>query len=1150
MDIPPRGDEEQVPEEQRALEHLIAGSAALLADLDQANAGETLDRVLYLTGEFLGVERAGLFLWAPDGGMLERTRQWSVPGLEDGGQFLRAVEYPWWLGQLSQGAAVVPDVNALPGEATAERLRFEAHGVGAVLAAPVSWNGRLQGFVAVECLGVARTWTEQDVRVLKVIAHLFSSALGGLHAREALRHSTTLLETTEALSHVGSWEWDLTSDRLKWSAEIYQIHGESPERFKPDPESVLARVHPADRPAFKATVQEALSQAKPMDTTLRILRPDGSVRSLRIQAHPCVHAGGRVERFIGTAQDVTELLRVQETMQRANRALQTISACNTAIVRATSEQELRDQVCRILVERGGYRLAWVLMFQRDGRLPPLPDGWFGDVDEAFFREILASPAGGGEPHCLEALLGAEPLVIRDVATSRLPHKDAWIARGLNACVGLPLKGNGRNLGVLVIHSDQPATFDDEEIAHLKELASDLAYGIGALRSRKERDEARKYLEATEQSLRAALERDTDGVIVTDRSARILFANPAAQDMLGRPFERLQGEPFAFPVVSGEKTEITLLRPDGSLVIAEMRAAETEWYKVPAMVIAMHDVTEQRRAEEQLRIWATVLERSGELIFVTDAERRIIAVNRAFEAITGYTAEEALGRDPRFLASGLEDKAFYTELWNSVKTTGHWQGEIRDRRKNGEILPLWLAITAATDARGATQHYIAIGSDVSERKAAEERIHFLAYHDALTGLPNRVLFKDRLGLTISHAQRAGTAVAVLFLDLDRFKNINDSLGHEAGDELLKIVAERLVHCVRRDDTVSRQGGDEFLLLLCQVGGPDGAAQVAAKILREVEKPAVIAGNEVHVTASVGIAVFPEDGTDPETLVRNADAAMYYAKERGRNNFQFFVADLNRRVSERLSLENALRRAIEREEFELYYQPQINGRTGRVEGVEALLRWHRGDRLVEPLEFVGVAEETGLIVPIGEWVMREACRQAAEWRDAGMPPARIAINLSATQFSQRGALDRLRDILMQGCVDPASMEVELTENTFMQETESSLHTLTTLKETGVGLAIDDFGTGYSNLNYLRRFPIDRLKVDQTFVRDLASDPIDRAVTEAIIALAKTLHVEVVAEGVETEEERRLLEERDCEIFQGYLFTPPLPAPEMTAWWRQRL
>jgi diguanylate cyclase (GGDEF)-like protein/PAS domain S-box-containing protein len=1054
---------------------------------------------------------------------------------------LRDKDYPWWVSRLENGIIHIPDAGRLPSVATAEKARLCSAGIRACTALPFTEHGELMGYLELD-FAVDPRWSDEDLVNLETLARLIAGALRMRREQGANAQFAALLDATD----LGSWDWNIASGEVQLSAEAFRLLGDSPISFPATVAWLTSRMHPEDQTGFTSHLQEAIAGARKA-WSVRLIRPDG-VRHLRFAAESLKGPGGDVTQLIGTLRDVTEDHESRLHLERTNRALQTISACNAAMIRATSEPELLSDICRLTVERGGYALAWILLYHADGRGPTLPDAYHGDIDQAFFNVIFQA-LEDEKPHCLKTLSSGDPMVIPDISVSALPRRDEWLKRGFRSCVALPLKGNGRMLGVFVIHSDTVSAFAEDALKTLLELASDLSYGIGALRSRRERDEARRYLEATEQTLRKTLERDIDGVIVLDRNARILFANPAAQDMLGRPFEYLQGEPFAFPVVSGEKAEITLRRPDGTLVVAEMRSAETEWYKVPATVIAMHDVTEQRHAEEQLRIWATVLERSGELIFVTDAQRRIIAVNRAFQAITGYTADEALGRDPHFLASGLEDKTFYREMWREINETGHWQGEIRDRRKSGEVLPLWLAVTSAGETQ-ENRHFIAIGLDMSERKAAEERIQFLAFHDPLTGLPNRILFKDRLMLAAVHAQRANLRMAVLFLDLDRFKNINDSLGHDAGDELLQQVSDRIVGCVRRDDTVSRQGGDEFLILLCLVREPQDAAQVAGKILEELALPYDVSGTEVHISGSIGIAMFPEDGIDPETLVRNADAAMYYAKERGRNNYQFFVADLNQRISERLSMETALRHALERGEFELYYQPQINVLTNELEGVEALLRWRHEGSLIEPKIFVPLAEETGLIIPIGEWVMREACRQADDWRRAGMPAVRVAINLSAAQFRQRGAFERLREILTEGCDDPHSLEMELTEGTFMQEAESSLHTLRALKDTGVGLAIDDFGTGYSNLNYLRRFPVDRIKVDQSFVRDLATDPIDRAVTEAIIALARSLHVDVVAEGVETDEERRLLEERDCKVFQGFLFARPLPAAAMTAWWRAHL
>jgi diguanylate cyclase (GGDEF)-like protein/PAS domain S-box-containing protein len=563
-----------------------------------------------------------------------------------------------------------------------------------------------------------------------------------------------------------------------------------------------------------------------------------------------------------------------------------------------------------------------------------------------------------------------------------------------------------------------------------------------------------------------------------------------------------------------------------------------------------DITVQRRTEEQLRLWATVFNASRESILITDSQRRIISANPAFSDITGYALEQALGRDPSFLSSGVHDRAFYQQMWAEIVATDHWAGEMRDRRRDGEIVPLWTAITAARDSRGKVQHYIAIASDLTEREAAQDRIRHLVSHDALTDLPNRMLFRDRLEIAIGNAKRRNVGVGVLFIDLDRFKNVNDSLGQQMGDALLKAVAVRLGESVLKEDTVSRQGGDEFLVLLSSVRGPEDAVNGAQKILTSFGRPFFLDKVEIHITPSIGIALFPEDGSDGDTLIRNADAAMYYAKERGRNNFQFFIAELNERARRRLSMETSLRGALSRSEFVLHYQPQVNSRTGDVVGVEALIRWKHDGILLRPIEFVGMAEETGLIVPIGEWVIREACRQQHEWLLAGMPEIPMAINLSAAQFHRKDAALRLRLVVEESCREPHKLEIELTETLLMQEAEYSVRMLHALKDAGVRLAIDDFGTGYSSLNYLRRFPVDRLKVDQSFVRDLPTDAADRAVTEAIITLAHSLGVGVIAEGVETVEEMDLLRERACEEFQGYYFAPPLSAVDFVTWWRARL
>ena len=557
-----------------------------------------------------------------------------------------------------------------------------------------------------------------------------------------------------------------------------------------------------------------------------------------------------------------------------------------------------------------------------------------------------------------------------------------------------------------------------------------------------------------------------------------------------------------------------------------------------------ELVERLKAEEQLRLWAKVFESSSEGIFITDAERRIISVNRAFVEITGHRPEEVTGRPPSLLGSGLYDGSVFEAIWASIDAVGHWQGEIRDRRKSGEAYPAWVAVTAARNAHGAVTNYIAIFSDISDRKAAEERIRFLAHHDCLTGLPNRSLLRDRLEQAIAKARRKGERVALLFIDLDRFKTINDSLGHHVGDSLLQLVAERLKACLRSDDTVCRLGGDEFIIVLSEIANVEDAAKVAAKVGEVLAEPYCIAGAEFHVTPSTGISLFPDDGLDIDTLIRNADAAMYCAKDNGRNNYQFFTADLNTRALERLSLETSLRRALEREELVLHYQPQVDLRTGRITGVEALVRWlHPEMGLVYPERFIPVAEDTGLIVPLGEWVLRTACAQAKAWNEAAADPVGVAVNLSARQFRQHDLVRTVARTLDETGLDPRRLELELTETMVMQRPDEAILTLGRLKAMGLQLAIDDFGTGYSSLAALKRFPIDRLKIDRSFVREISVDPDDAAIVYAIISLARSLQLNVVAEGVDAGEQVEFLRRHRCDVMQGFLFFPPLPEDEAT-------
>lgn len=689
--------------------------------------------------------------------------------------------------------------------------------------------------------------------------------------------------------------------------------------------------------------------------------------------------------------------------------------------------------------------------------------------------------------------------------------------------------------------------------------------------RRAREEA---LHESEARYRQMFENNTSVMLLSDPAAgRIVDANPAACRFYGYSRDRLTGM-SVWTISALEPAEVEAEkclahqegRPyyhlrhrlaDGEIREVEVHAGVMEVRGRRLTYSIIHDITARCRAEAQLQLAATVFAGSGEGIVITDTGNRILSVNKAFTAITGYQPDEVIGQDPRILASGRHGPEFYAAMWQSLNYQGSWQGEIWNRRKDGEVYPEWLSIFVVDDEAGsqaaasgsvARRHYVAVFADITERKNSEARIRHLAEHDPLTDLPNRTLLADRLVQALGQAARDRRQLAVLFLDLDRFKNINDSLGHQVGDALLRQVAGRIQTEVRSTDTVARPGGDEFVVLLPEIDSPQDAAVVAGKLLTSLGRPYAVDGHDLMVTVSVGISVFPDDGLDAATLVKNADTAMYHSKESGRNAFHFFTADMNARVLERLSLETSLRRALERDEFILHYQPQVSlrrGEEGRLVGMEALVRWQHPELgLLPPGRFIPVAEDCGLIIALGEWVLRESCRQAREWqldREArGLVPVPVAVNLSALQFRHAGLEETVAQALADSGLPPELLELELTESIMMQDGERAVEVLHRLKGRGVSLSIDDFGTGYSSLAYLKRFPLDKLKIDRTFVRDIASSADDATIAATIVNMARSLKLLVLAEGVEAEDQRDFLAGLGCDFMQGYLISPPV-APE---------
>jgi diguanylate cyclase (GGDEF)-like protein/PAS domain S-box-containing protein len=551
---------------------------------------------------------------------------------------------------------------------------------------------------------------------------------------------------------------------------------------------------------------------------------------------------------------------------------------------------------------------------------------------------------------------------------------------------------------------------------------------------------------------------------------------------------------------------------------------------------MNDLKHQRG---ELELAARVFEESAEGIMITDKNQRIIRVNQAFQEITGYSRQEALGNHPGLLRSGRHDLDFYRNLWMAIEKTGYWQGEIWNRRKNGEIYPEWLTINTLRDADGASSHYIGIFSDISKIKAAEEHIRYLAHHDVLTNLPNRLLVTDRLEQALFQAQREERKIAILFIDLDFFKHINDSLGHAVGDQVLQESAARLRACLPPSDTVARLGGDEFVIItyLAQV---QEIAHLAETLLSRLYQTMRIEQHHFNISASIGICLYPDNGDSAQVLMQNADTAMYHAKSNGRHQFQFFTQEMNRQVQERMMLENELRHALAKNELEVYYQPQRRLSDNRLVGVEALLRWHHPHLgQIPPLRFIPVAEETGQIIGLGEWVLRSACIQHCRWREQGLD-LRVAVNLSPVQFRDRDLPQRIAEILAETGMQANYLELEITENMLIDSNAAT--TIHALRAMGIQIALDDFGTGYSNLSYIKQFAIDKIKIDQSFVREMNRSPNDAQIISAIINLTHSLKLQVIAEGVEHPDHLAFLKAHACDEAQGFYLSKPVPAADI--------
>ncbi len=853
----------------------------------------------------------------------------------------------------------------------------------------------------------------------------------------------------------------------------------------------------------------------------------------------------------GITTDITERknaetlqLSQQKVLEQISRGDQSLEQILKTIIELTESHTPDIHGSILLLE--GTKL-------RHGAAPSLPAAYVELIDG-----LEIGPQVGS---CGSAAYLGERVIVEDVQLDPKwqDFRDLAKQHGFRACWSEPIMDSHNNvLGTFAVYRAEPGAPDKNEIRMTEAMVHVASIAI-------EQERTKEQLASAEEEWVQALDYFEDVVYLTDMDRNLVRANRVFYDRIERTPDECIGLPIIDLIHADNEGHDRSICPscqlqdsgqEGSAIMEaddpnnldngpieiRVKLVKKNTGETTGMLVSVRDLTQQRQMEERLRLSASVFENTSEGVVISDTQGTVVEVNSAFTEILGYGHDEVIGQNPRMWKSDRHDESFYRDFWNSLMTVGRWRGEIWNRRKDGSVFPEWLSISQVVDSEGKLTHFIGVFTDISHLKESQKQLDHLAHHDALTDLPNRLLYVERLTQAIKHAGRQKKQLAIIFIDLDRFKNINDSLGHPAGDQLLCKVAERLEDVVREDDTVARISGDEFVLLLEDIGGSNNAAHVAQKVMRIFESSFQLEGREVQTSASLGISLYPQDGDDAATLLRNADAAMYRAKDEGRNNYEFYTEELTRNAFERVLLENSLRQALDQQQFQLYYQPQVDIFTGEIIGAEVLIRWQHPDQgMVSPAKFIPIAEECGLILAIGEWVLREACEQGKRWLDQDIHFGQLAVNVSGVQIKDSALVEQVSTIINE-CEFPAScLELEITEGFIMQQAQFAISQLEGLRQLGLTLAIDDFGTGYSSLSYLKQLPIQKLKIDQSFIRDIPDDLDDMAISNAVIALGDSLDLKVIAEGVETKEQASFLKKAGCSQGQGFLYSRPVPAED---------
>jgi len=870
-----------------------------------------------------------------------------------------------------------------------------------------------------------------------------------------------------------------------------------------------------------------------------------------------------VPGYVFSITDITARKLADTRIANLSRVNSVLSRVNEAIVHTRQPDKMLHEVCRIAVEYGHFGLAWIGVpdLAANELRPVAVAGNHHDFLEYVQVSLHDDERGRGPVG--SAWREGQLVKCNDVEHCTLvtPWSEKTYAQGFRSAIALPIKVHGKMYGVFSLYAEQLVFFTPEECVLLQDMVDDVGFALEVAETDAARVQADLALRKSEllfhtlasKALVGIFRTDADGLCEYVNESWCRFAGMQPEDALGIGWRQaVHPDDWSLVVGAWDATvtlhepfdlEFRFQRPDGVVtwIMGQANAERDESGVILGFVGTITDISTLKENVEHLRQAAAILESTREGVMLTDTNLRVLSVNRAFTQVTGYTEAELLGNRPGMLSSGRHGREFYREMWASIKETGHWQGEIWNRRKNGEIYPELLTISAIKDEAGELVNYVGVFADISKLKETELQLEFLAHHDPLTGLPNRLLMISRMEHAIETAQRNGKLLALLVIDLDRFKDVNDSYGHMVGDELLLWVAERLAERLRGIDTICRLGGDEFTVMLEDISHPEDAARVANAIIEDLSAAWKISGGtEVHVGASVGISLYPTHGANAIELLQQADTALYQAKNDGRGRFKYFSDQLTVAARARLQLEVRLRRALEQQELRVYYQPQVDVASGRIVGAEALVLWLDPEfGMISPVEFIPVAEEIGLISSIGSWVLKTACMDGQRWLKDGLPIHTMAVNLSPRQFLRGDIGDMISRTLEETGFPAALLELELTESALMQREKEAIAILNNLHALGVRIALDDFGTGYSSLAYLKLFPLDVLKIDKSFIDDIPLHRDDMEITATIIAMARTLRLKVLAEGVENADQLAFLKARGCDLYQGYLTSPAVCA-----------